>query len=97
MTVINLGENKITVCGHAGDGTTDGSRVCAAISLLVQLVADYLCRHNDKAGSEKIYIQNGYAEIEYRSDDEKLCEGVCAIVSGFRLLADSFPANVKIL
>ena len=98
MTRITVEKNsprtKIVVEGHSHEASSPtGNIVCAAVSMLVQTIANYI--YNAEAYGQAdvidITLKDGYANIEYTTDNNDIKVGVDAILSGFELLADSYP------
>lgn len=92
MTVIELkkqdGQIDITIKGHADYGKPD--IVCSAVSVLTYTLAasieKAICRLN--AGDAEIHIDQASPE------DETV---VRTIMRGFRMLAEEYPRNVKVV
>ena len=89
----------IKVRGHAGDGkSAEGSIICAAVSMLVQTLAQNIYDAEDEGIADiiDITLKSGEADISYITDSDSVNIAADGICKGFELLADSYPDTVAL-
>ena len=89
----------IKVRGHAGDGkSAEGSIICAAVSMLVQTLAQNIYDAEDEGLADiiDVTLKSGEADISYITDSDSVNIAADGICRGFELLADSYPDTVAL-
>ena len=95
MTEVKQHSGGISVRGHAGFAPHGQDVVCAAVSTLVQnLVFSIEELTKDKIRYD---IQPGAVEIRYGTLSEEAQLLVKSFFIGIRMIADSYPGNVRIV
>jgi uncharacterized protein YsxB (DUF464 family) len=97
MIEVKRGCNSISIRGHAGYAPHGQDIVCAAVSTLVQtfiasveeLTADEITAHRNEQGQ----IQT----IQFGHLSERAQVLLDALFVGIQMVADTFPANVRIV
>jgi uncharacterized protein YsxB (DUF464 family) len=97
MIEVKRGCNSISIRGHAGYAPPGQDIVCAAVSTLVQtfiasveeLTADEITAHRNEQGQ----IQT----IQFGHLSERAQVLLDALFVGIQMVADTFPANVRIV
>lgn len=95
MIVITATDTEITVTGHAGHGPPGGDIVCAAVSALVQTLAEALERLAPERASWSLEEGNAVIRVEHPSQRtavllDAFCIGVTAI-------SREYPDYVKMI
>ncbi len=88
---------KITVDGHTSDrACREGNIVCAAVSMLVQTIAQNVYDAEDTGNADiiDVTLKAGDSCISYIADDDSLNVAVDGICKGFLLLAENYPDKV---
>ena len=95
MIVITKEKDKITVSGHAGYATRGYDIVCASISALFQtFVASVEELTDDKIECE---IEPGNAVTKIWTMSEKTKTLIESFFLGVKMIAESYPDNVKVV
>lgn len=98
IILTRAGDNgvKLEISGHAEVVKTGIDPVCAAVSTLAQTLAARIGELGLKT-PPKTVLANGKCLIEAygESTDGRLAEAVNTVESGFRLISESFPGNVR--
>lgn len=95
MIEIKRNENSISIKGHAGYAPHGQDIVCAAVSTLVQT---FLASVEELTADEiaVTYSPQGQIQsIQYEHLSERAQVLEDALFVGIRLIADTFPANVR--
>lgn len=93
-----LGRN-IKIRGHAGScSSPKNSIICAAVSMLVQTLAQNICDAEDEGIADiiDVTLKSGEADISYITDSDSVNIAADGICRGFELLADSYPEAVAL-
>ncbi len=84
MICIEIKENEINIKGHAGYADTGKDIVCAAVSILIiTFINTY--------GSDIVKDEPGEMIIRWNDETD-----TTFLITGLRLIADTYPKNVKI-
>ena len=97
MIEIKRNENSISIKGHAGYAPHGQDIVCAAVSTLVQT---FLASVEELTADEiaATYTPQGQIQsIQYEHLSERAQVLEDALFVGLHLIADSYPANVRIV
>lgn len=100
ITITHTEQCKVTIEGHAYSGEPGHDLVCAAASILAYTLADHVqaAESNGWLHTMTVELAEGAAEIscvpgsEYKGVVGLIFLSLCA---GFRLLAATYPENVK--
>lgn len=95
MIVVRRSEQGFTVDGHARYAPHGQDIVCAAVSTL--LTAFYLSVKELTHDEIKADFKPGHATIEYRNLSDKGKLLVDSFFVGVKMIADNYPAFVRVL
>lgn len=95
MVEVILRKDEIKVSGHANYAVFGSDIVCAGVTALVQT----LIRSIEDLTEDKIEyeISPGWVDIKYRDLSEKSRTLVDSFFIGICMIADEFPAYVRIM
>lgn len=93
MIEVSRRSNGIAINGHAHYAEPGKDIVCAAVSTLAQnLIASIECLTEDKI---EYVVQSGKIDIKHGNLSEAASLLVDSFFCGCQLIANSYPANVK--
>lgn len=95
MIVVTIGQNQITVTGHAGYAPRGQDIVCAAVSTLTQCLVRALDQLTPGRAASQLVIGEALIRLEYPSEDTQLL--VDAYRVGIAALAEAYPDNVELV
>ena len=94
---------SIAVTGHAGQAEKGRDIVCSAVSTLTYTAAQMAAEYHSAGWLEKepnIKLESGDAEIAFTPKHKRrmrVLDGYKSIVTGYRLIAESYPDYVKLI
>lgn len=97
MILITNQKGRITINGHAGYAPHGQDIVCAAVSALVQT---FVASVEELTADEITAVQNEQGQIQtiqYKHLTERAQVLLDAFFVGIRMIADSYPRNLKLV
>ena len=83
---------RVQADGHACYNNTGEDIVCAAASMLMYTLRAFACENGGIA-----IVQDGHMYVELPAEEnDYLIGGFDAVCEGLRLLADEYPAHIRI-